>query len=1053
MKSVTIKTALAICAAMFLAACSSGGDGGGGTPPVATPLSGVFVDSAVSGLGYNAAPSGLSGLTDATGRFNYRPGDMMTFNICSRVIGQSVPGSPEVTALSVFGATSTTDPRVVNLSQLLLTVGGVPTGQNPIQLPVPCTAPLPVTLNFDDQNFDTVIQAALQPAGLTLVNDAQAIAHLQAQFSTVSVVLAGAGSGTVTSAPSGLNCSSGMCSAVFTKNTSVTLTSTGAGFFGWSGGTGNASGCTTGACTFTVSQDSSITATFNPPPPQTLTTLIVGNGGVTCSTDNEGTFNTCAPQYNAGTSLVLKATAQAGSSFQNWTGGTGNATVCNNSSGVCRLMLNATSEVTANFVLNTVILPFSALPVSVNGGVGVVECSTTGAQGLFAPCALSYNAGTQLTLQATSINANFTGWGSGTGSAAACNGSANPLCSFQLTQSSTVIANFNRPTLSVLLSGTGSVSSNLAGITCNPTCSAVFNKGAVVTLTATGDGFTGWSGGCSGTGLCQVTLSADTIVTASFNQVSSVSNFKFIAAAGQKLLAINPASPGTPIPVKVGGVDVTFPIGAGRDGAGSYIASASYSAGTTSFTNIRENTIFFHSGGKFYRASTLVSSGVPGVGGNEPVQVSSFSGTTTTSICGAGSLFDPANPNPIVGFSNAGSDTTCNTPDDVIMLMHLNDSSTTAPVPLLPGVDLNGESNAVFDTTNGRVFQVIVSTAAGDLQWMDNTLSPASIAGGAGIGQFGVVAQETNKVFLRSTTKLYIYTPSSKTLSAPVVTADAGQTWVQGNTSKLRSPADTTAIFLVQTNGHVFRVPLTTTADQTITTKHFIPAVVTLAARVTQTPNKIIIQTGIDPNSNNNGQQSPCAIANNCNNGILAVDKTFPNTSVEIEPALLNKQIYSFLTFNNYVLYGVDVPNVPGGDFVRIDDATALRINVSNGGGWSGVILADSINLATRQQSTIRALLVRNTSQLANGAIVQAFNSPTDLSPVTLGTVSDPSGLLQGNPFFHRSVNAALIGFANLVGSTPTNQLRQPFFVDTTVPNSLTKITPLPQANWYDVGF
>jgi hypothetical protein len=42
------------------------------------------------------------------------------------------------------------------------------------------------------------------------------------------------------------------------------------------------------------------------------------------------------------------------------------------------------------------------------------------------------------------------------------------------------------------------------------------NKGAV-TLTASGTGFTGWSGGgCAGTGTCQVTLTANTTVTANF---------------------------------------------------------------------------------------------------------------------------------------------------------------------------------------------------------------------------------------------------------------------------------------------------------------------------------------------------------------------------------------------------------------------------------------------------------------------------------------------------------------------------------------------------------
>ena len=69
--------------------------------------------------------------------------------------------------------------------------------------------------------------------------------------------------------------------------------------------------------------------------------------------------------------------------------------------------------------------------------------------------------------------------------------------------------------------GRGSVQSSPAGIACLPTCAAPFDDGAAVTLTATpgsGSTFAGWSGGgCSGTGTCTVTMSADQAVTATFD--------------------------------------------------------------------------------------------------------------------------------------------------------------------------------------------------------------------------------------------------------------------------------------------------------------------------------------------------------------------------------------------------------------------------------------------------------------------------------------------------------------------------------------------------------
>jgi hypothetical protein len=71
-------------------------------------------------------------------------------------------------------------------------------------------------------------------------------------------------------------------------------------------------------------------------------------------------------------------------------------------------------------------------------------------------------------------------------------------------------------------SGTGTVTSSPAGISCGSTCSASFGSGTGVTLTtspAAGSSFTGWSGGgCSGTGACHVTLNATTTVTATFTK-------------------------------------------------------------------------------------------------------------------------------------------------------------------------------------------------------------------------------------------------------------------------------------------------------------------------------------------------------------------------------------------------------------------------------------------------------------------------------------------------------------------------------------------------------
>jgi phospholipase C len=76
--------------------------------------------------------------------------------------------------------------------------------------------------------------------------------------------------------------------------------------------------------------------------------------------------------------------------------------------------------------------------------------------------------------------------------------------------------------LSVSVEGTGTVTSNPAGISCPSTCTASFDSGTVITLTATaGSGFTfsGFSGACKGTS-CSIALSRDQNVTAAFSVAS-----------------------------------------------------------------------------------------------------------------------------------------------------------------------------------------------------------------------------------------------------------------------------------------------------------------------------------------------------------------------------------------------------------------------------------------------------------------------------------------------------------------------------------------------------
>jgi hypothetical protein len=77
-------------------------------------------------------------------------------------------------------------------------------------------------------------------------------------------------------------------------------------------------------------------------------------------------------------------------------------------------------------------------------------------------------------------------------------------------------------TVSKLGSGSGTVTSTVGAISCGAVCVGDFDAGTSVTLSASaasGSTFAGWSGACTGSASCTVTMDASKGVTASFGLV------------------------------------------------------------------------------------------------------------------------------------------------------------------------------------------------------------------------------------------------------------------------------------------------------------------------------------------------------------------------------------------------------------------------------------------------------------------------------------------------------------------------------------------------------
>ncbi|MCU0222481.1 MAG: hypothetical protein MUF27_00085 [Acidobacteria bacterium] len=338
---------------------------------------------------------------------------------------------------------------------------------------------------------------------------------------SLTVSRTGSGSGVVTSNPAGINCGES-CTASYDAGTVVTLTATpiqGSVFAGWSGA------CTgTGTCSVTMSAARSVTATFNAiPVNRTLTVSVTPEQGGFVISEPRGIgcgsgYTLCQSDFPSGTVIVLNPDPTTGFSFAGWTG------ACSGT-GLCVVTLNADSTVGANFsgvaqpTLSVSVTPdaggsVASAPAGISCGAGNTQCSN------------AWPVGTGISLTATPVSGwNFTGW------SGACTGTGS--CAITLNANASVGANFAqvtpKRTLSVNVSAGanaagGRVDSTPAGINCgqgNSACSAQYDDGTQVGLAAhpaSGWKFTGWSGACSGTGACSVTLNGDASVGAAFVQ-------------------------------------------------------------------------------------------------------------------------------------------------------------------------------------------------------------------------------------------------------------------------------------------------------------------------------------------------------------------------------------------------------------------------------------------------------------------------------------------------------------------------------------------------------
>lgn len=343
----------------------------------------------------------------------------------------------------------------------------------------------------------------------------QRYTSVTARFNTPLVVsITGSGTGTVSSAPSGINCPAD-CSEVFVGDSVVKLSATaapGSDFDGWSGGcTG-----TDPVCSVLIDAAKTVTAKFVTSRRLTLSKDGNGSGTILSAPTGIDCGSTCLADFLPDSSVTLSAAASPGSYFVKWAG------ACSASfSGVCTVTMDAERSAVATFAVSPV------LTVQRTGtGSGVITSDPAG-----------IDCGTRCTMSAARPNdlirlqaradadSEFVSFSGG------CFANSGD-CVVNMDRDQTVNANFVfRPMLSIQMGGVGGkgrVTSSVGGVDCdgaNATCQTRFDGNTQVVLTAvanSGGRFDGWSGACSGTAsTCAVTMNARKTVIATFSDASS----------------------------------------------------------------------------------------------------------------------------------------------------------------------------------------------------------------------------------------------------------------------------------------------------------------------------------------------------------------------------------------------------------------------------------------------------------------------------------------------------------------------------------------------------
>ncbi len=200
------------------------------------------------------------------------------------------------------------------------------------------------------------------------------------------------------------------------------------------------------------------------------------------------------------------------------------------------------SDVMTNYVAQQAVNHPGCLPILANNydlsatktgsGTGTLTSSPAGLN-CGSTCSASFSADTSVTLTATPDNGStFNSW-------SGCDATSGTVCNVSMSATRSVTARFDAASYSLTVNksgtGSGTVTSNPAGINCGATCVYAYASGQSVTLTptpASGYYFSSWSGACTGSEACIVSMDAAKSVTANFTAIPAGSSVLSVTKTG-----------------------------------------------------------------------------------------------------------------------------------------------------------------------------------------------------------------------------------------------------------------------------------------------------------------------------------------------------------------------------------------------------------------------------------------------------------------------------------------------------------------------------------------